>query len=82
MVAFSSSSWCWTPLLLSCMASSAQALYIPNAALIISNINNVVDSSNKTDKIAQAWYTSWNTDVLPLDNVSWSKYTHLTYAFA
>jgi len=35
-----------------------------------------------TGKIAAAWWASWHPDLLPLDKVSWKKYTHMTYAFA
>lgn len=31
--------------------------------------------------IAAAWYTGWHAHDFPLTAVSWSKYTHLTYAF-
>jgi len=34
------------------------------------------------DKVAAAWWASWHSDLLPLDNISWKKYTHMTYAFA
>ena len=34
-------------------------------------------------KVASAWYAGWHsTTGFPLSKVSWSKYTHLTYAFA
>ena len=33
-------------------------------------------------KVAAAWWASWHADLLPLDKVSWEKYTHMTYAFA
>ena len=36
-------------------------------------------------KVAAAWYTGWHatgTAEFPLSKVSWSKYTHITYAFA
>lgn len=32
--------------------------------------------------VAAGWYTSWHASVVPLDQLSWSKYTHLIYAFA
>ena len=37
------------------------------------------------DMVAAAWYAGWhaNSDpAFPLANVSWDKYTHLTYSFA
>ncbi|KAF9528012.1 chitinase [Crepidotus variabilis] len=33
-------------------------------------------------KVAAAWYAGWHQSEFPLDKVSWSKYTHMTYAFA
>lgn len=32
--------------------------------------------------IAASWYAGWHIQDVPLANVSWSKYTHLTYSFA
>ncbi|KAL6301260.1 chitinase [Sparassis latifolia] len=32
--------------------------------------------------VATAWYTGWHSEYLPVANVSWDKYTHMTYAFA
>ncbi|KAF8992480.1 endochitinase [Cyathus striatus] len=37
------------------------------------------------NKVAAAWYAGWHADsspAFPLSQVSWSKYTHLTFAFA
>ncbi|GJE93368.1 glycoside hydrolase family 18 protein [Phanerochaete sordida] len=40
-------------------------------------------SGKSTDDIvATAWYTGWNAAQLPVDQVSWDKYTSMTYAFA
>ena len=33
-------------------------------------------------KVAAAWWAGWHPNLLPLDKVSWKKYTHMTYAFA
>ena len=33
-------------------------------------------------KIAAAWWAAWHPALLPLDEISWKKYTHMTYAFA
>jgi len=33
-------------------------------------------------RVATAWYAGWHAEDFPLTNVSWSKYTQLTYAFA
>ncbi|KAI0049237.1 glycoside hydrolase family 18 protein [Auriscalpium vulgare] len=32
--------------------------------------------------VAASWYAGWHADDVPLATVSWSKYTHMTYAFA
>ena len=40
---------------------------------------NTTSGSNLT--ISAAWYTGWHATEFPLSNVSWSKYTHLIYAF-
>lgn len=32
--------------------------------------------------VATAWYAGWHADEFTLEDVPWSKYTHLTYAFA
>ncbi|KAF9564757.1 glycoside hydrolase family 18 protein, partial [Agrocybe pediades] len=32
--------------------------------------------------ISAAWYTGWHATDFPLSQVSWSKYTHMIYAFA
>ncbi|KAJ7467140.1 glycoside hydrolase family 18 protein [Mycena latifolia] len=37
-------------------------------------------SSNFT--VAAGWYASWHVTDVPLTSVLWSKYTHMTYAFA
>jgi chitinase len=31
---------------------------------------------------AVGWYAGWHEPDLPLSSVLWSKYTHMTYAFA
>jgi len=33
-------------------------------------------------KVSVAWYAGWHAEQLPVSKVSWSKYTHLTFAFA
>ncbi|EJD03467.1 chitinase [Fomitiporia mediterranea MF3/22] len=38
-------------------------------------------SVRANDIVSSAWYTGWHAEYFPLDNVSWDKYTHLTYAF-
>ncbi|TFK44302.1 glycoside hydrolase [Crucibulum laeve] len=40
------------------------------------------NSSSGVGSISTTWYTGWHATDFPLTAVSWSKYTHLTYAFA
>ena len=37
-------------------------------------------NSSRDCKVAAAWWSS--SGPLPLEEVSWGKYTHMTYAFA
>jgi hypothetical protein len=42
-----------------------------------------VDIQSKSTKhVAAAWYAGWHATNFPLSDVSWEKYTHMTYAFA
>ncbi|OCH91678.1 glycoside hydrolase [Obba rivulosa] len=34
------------------------------------------------DMVSASWYAGWHAQDFPLSNVSWDKYTHLTYSFA
>ena len=43
---------------------------------------NLGFNSPRNRKVAAAWWADWHSDLLPLDKVSWKKYTHMTYAFA
>lgn len=45
-------------------------------------LNEVGVALNSNGKVAAAWWAGWHADILPLDKVSWRKYTHMTYAFA
>ncbi|KAM6494204.1 glycoside hydrolase family 18 protein [Amanita muscaria] len=38
--------------------------------------------TNDSPFVSTAWYTGWHYNDVPLANVSWSKYTHMSYAFA
>ncbi|THH05683.1 hypothetical protein EW145_g4627 [Phellinidium pouzarii] len=40
-----------------------------------------VTNATEVEMVASAWYTGWHATDFPLSNVSWYKYTHLTYAF-
>ena len=35
----------------------------------------------EVEMVASAWYTGWHATDFPLSNVSWDKYTQMTYAF-
>lgn len=35
----------------------------------------------EVEMVAAAWYTGWHAQDFTLDDVSWDKYTHMTYAF-
>ncbi|KAG6813065.1 hypothetical protein H0H92_014337 [Tricholoma furcatifolium] len=39
-------------------------------------------NTSTVNYVAAAWYPGWDNASLPLNNVSWTKYTHMTYAFA
>lgn len=43
---------------------------------------SITGNSSTDDIVATTWYTGWNADQLPVDQVSWDKYTSVTYAFA
>lgn len=34
------------------------------------------------DPVAATWFAGWHGDEFPLSQLSWNKYTHVTYAFA
>lgn len=38
-------------------------------------------SSNSSSKLRAGWYPGWRSTVFPVDDISWSKYDHLAYAF-
>jgi chitinase len=37
---------------------------------------------DEVEFVATAWYAGWHAQDFPLANVSWDKYTEMTYAFA
>ena len=41
--------------------------------------HNVV--RGEPNSVSAAWYAGWHADNFTLDDVSWDKYTQLTYAF-
>ncbi|KAI0743675.1 chitinase [Daedaleopsis nitida] len=40
------------------------------------------NTASDSSLVSAAWYAGWHSDDFPLDQVSWSKYSHLTYSFA
>lgn len=47
--------------------------------------NETSTAANETDTVemvATTWYAGWHGADFPLANVSWDKYTHVTYSFA
>lgn len=38
-------------------------------------------NTTEVEMVASAWYTGWHAADFPLANVSWDKYTQMTYAF-
>lgn len=41
-----------------------------------------VSTGSTVDMVSAAWYAGWHSDNFTLSNVSWDKYTHMTYSFA
>lgn len=57
------------------------------SALLLSNILLLQAAISKADNAtgsmrSVSWYAGWHSADFPLSQVSWSKYTQLTYAFA
>ncbi|OJT02630.1 Chitinase A1 [Trametes pubescens] len=44
--------------------------------------NSSSSSTSQTSRVAAGWYAGYHSTDFPLSDVSWSKYTHLTYSFA
>ncbi|GLB34074.1 putative glycoside hydrolase family 18 protein [Lyophyllum shimeji] len=56
---------------------------ISNLAALATVALPALGSPAGSTKVATAWYAGWHsTTGFPLSNITWSKYTHLTYAFA
>ena len=41
-----------------------------------------VCSGSTSSYVATSWYTGWHSQYLPIANISWSKYSAMSYAFA
>ena len=35
-----------------------------------------------SDLVAASWYAGWQAQDVPLNKVSWDRFTHMTYSFA
>ena len=62
----------------------SQGASVPGDSVAVSvgvdaNLNSNLAGNGK---VAAAWWAGWHPNLLPLDKVSWKKYTHMTYAFA
>lgn len=38
--------------------------------------------ANMNEKVALTWWTGYNSGYLPIEDISWDKYTTVNYAFA
>ncbi|KAJ3551491.1 hypothetical protein NM688_g4674 [Phlebia brevispora] len=53
------------------------------ASASISSTNNANSSNSTVEMVASAWFAGWHaTEGFAVSNVSWEKYTHMTYSFA
>ena len=44
---------------------------------------SAVYAASKPSTVAASWYAGWHaSEGFPLSNVSWDKYTHMTFSFA
>ena len=58
-------------------------LFLASAAVAGYVARDEPSSANSTvDMVAAAWYTGWHAQNFTVANVSWDKYTHLTFSFA
>lgn len=60
----------------------AMAPGISGQGFPVVTLNEIDVNLNSDRKVAAAWWACWHADLLPLDKVSWRKYTHMAYAFA
>ncbi|KAI0344492.1 chitinase [Trametopsis cervina] len=58
------------------LASAAFAAYTVRDEAPTTSDNSTVDM------VAAAWYTGWHAENFTVANVSWDKYTHITFSFA
>lgn len=63
-------------------AHGPQDVHRRTPSVISGKINLDLGNPQDDSKVAAAWWASWHAELLPLDKISWKKYTHITYAFA
>ncbi|KAK7692166.1 hypothetical protein QCA50_003787 [Cerrena zonata] len=66
----------WSLLSLPFVISAVRAAGIAAEATISTSNGSTVDM------VSAAWYAGWHSKDFPVANVSWEKYTHVTYSFA
>lgn len=64
------------------LAASASATGVSGAASGSSSSSSSGNSSVGDEVVASTWYAGWHGEDFPPENISWSKYTQVTYAFA
>lgn len=50
--------------------------------LVIASAASGCNGDDSTGSVSSAWYAGWHSGDFSLGDVSWDKYTHLTYSFA
>ncbi|KAF9010611.1 glycoside hydrolase superfamily, partial [Cyathus striatus] len=63
-------------------ATSPQIAFFNSLLFFALQRGSLSSTSPSESLISTAWYTGWHSEDFHLSAVSWSKYTHLTYAFA
>lgn len=60
------------------------SLHAFNAAafVIADSTDDDIYALDEPPMVASTWYAGWHAKEYPLSQVSWSKYTQMTYAFA
>lgn len=77
----------WAAPMCSLRAASKAAAAASSTPTVSGGAGNGKGNGNNTntlpeDVVATTWYAGWHGTDLPPGNVSWSKYTSVTYAFA
>lgn len=59
-----------------------KSLVLLTLVAVVHGLPSFNKSDTTVELVAATWYAGWHADVFPLANVSWEKYTHITYSFA